>query len=163
MKLKTALVDVELPFCDWTEKEFKVVLDDILSKNDENSGTAIVARSWYSKVTKLYAPGKPRVDKIQAQFFALGDIVLVAFPYETYTGIALAVTNAFPEKTVICLGNANANRAYVPNRAALEGDITSYGTLGSCMANGKCIPFAPDAPDILIRTTVDALRGFLNE
>lgn len=163
MKLKTALVDVELPLCDWTKAEFDTVLEDILAKNDENSGTAIVARSWHDKVTRLFAPGAPRVDKIQAQIFALGDIVLVGYPYETYTGIALAVTNAFPEKTVICLGNTNANRAYVPNRAALEGDITSYGTLGSCMANGKRIPFAPDAPDILVERTVEALKEFLKD
>ena len=163
MKLKSALVDVELPLCDWGQAEFDEVLADILKKNEENSGTAIVARSWHNKVSKLFAPGKPRVDKIQAQFFALGDIVLVAYPYETYTGIALAVSNAFPDKKVICLGNANANRAYVPNRAALEGDITSYGTLGSCMANGKRIPFAPEAPDILVNTTIEALKAFLNE
>lgn len=86
---------------------------------------------------------------------ALGDIVLAAFPYETFSEIGLRIDSAFKNKSILSLSNTNGSEGYFVTQDAIcrggyEVDMFLYGHIQ---------PFVDDADYYLIKETVEHIKS----
>jgi len=158
--VKAALVDIDIPFVGWEEKDVLDYLETVKNAADSNdpanpSPALKATTGWSNNLIKQLRAGGGKQETIQVQILSIGDIVIVGYPYETYTRIGLHAIKTLPGKLVLPLGNANEPLAYIAVREALGG--TSYGAIGSCIAYGNRFPFSPDAPDVLMEKVAEAL------
>jgi neutral ceramidase len=125
--------------------------------DDKTRYNAEVMRDYYEECLEISSFGK----KIYLQALIIGDVVLLGLPGEVFTGVATTIRQAFPEKTVLVLGQANGTVGYFPTRD----DYDNPGNLGlsgyaarSAPRIYNSLPFEPGVGEAVAGTAIDLLR-----
>jgi len=125
-----------------TKEQVKATAARAVSKYpDENEPAAKVARIWEREM--LEKPEIPAEEAITCGFGVLGDMGIVALPFEAFTHTGMLIRNAIGSEKVMVLGCAEELLGYLPVKEDIENE--AYAALESAFLYKRVPPAAGEA------------------
>ena len=127
----------------------------------ENPGYARIIQEWNSKLlSEMQAETLPKTESEVVHLFRIGDVLLVGFPGEAFTRLGLMIKEAFPDRNIMTLGNANVVMRYIPTADDIQ--RRGYAGYASCRIYSR-LPLEPGAGEKLAETAIAGIRGVIHE
>lgn len=159
LELKVAAEKVQLPLAPKTPKE---EAEAIYEKYKEYNSNIRKMRAQTALATiKALEAGEPDLPyaEIDQPIIGLGDLLMVGFPFEMFSQIAMRIDEACEEQTVLTLSLTNGAEGYF----VTEDSLCRGGYEVTYFLSGKVQPFTCDGDFHIMRKTVDNIKNLKGE
>lgn len=118
----------------------------------------VLKRRHLETVLQAHENNEPEQDCVRftQTLIALGDCVMVSFPYELFSEIGLRISKYCPEQTVLAMNMTNGLGSYFITQDA----VCRGGYEVNLFLYARPQPYCDDADFELIRSTVDNINAF---
>ena len=158
-QLQVCAKNCEVPYKPRMTKEEAQALYEQFKDNTVNiSGKR---RATALEVLESYEKGmvEKKSDNFLQTMIALGDTVLVSFPYEPFSEIGLRIDKAFPNAQILSIALANGSKGYF----ITEDAICRGGYEVNCFVYEGVQSYVENADWYLVQNTVENIKNIIKE